>query len=502
MASREICRALGKFRRDQHGAILVFVALVLTVVLGFAGLGVETGLWYSIKRHEQTAADYAALSGAMEYAAGQLYYVAASGSVPPKGICELAQRDATRNGFTFASFTCPTTTPACTNPAAGQMCANNPPVLGPHAGDDNYVEVILAQQQNTLFASLFLPSVTINSRAVAGVLAAGSACSLATWDTPTNSPGGTAINFSGSSASFNGCGFAANSSGSKSINFQGNATIAASWFQTTGNYNTNGNSVTFPSNLALLTDTAPLPDPYSASCSPPIACAGTITWPTISGAELSQDWSKWTGGALVPGTYKGKKTNDTPMSFSSGTTILCPGVYVLDGEDNQDTAFSVSGSTTLVEMGTAGTTYGSVTCPSNGLNGVTIIATSKTGTKGGGLSVTGGTVTLKAPTTSPQTGIPSGLLFAQDPNHADTTKNAQGNEADSTITAGGTSLLQGTMYTPKTNVTFTGNSNSTCFIIIANTVTYTGTSTVSGSLSACQAVGVTTPTVLNVVMSE
>lgn len=485
MASREIFRVAGKFRGDQRGAILVFVALVLAVVLGFAGLGVETGLWYSIKRHEQTAADYAALSGAIEYAAGQPYYLAASGSVPAKGICELAKRDAARNGFTVAdSFVCPDATPACTDPSAGQMCVNNPPVLGRLAGDANAVEVILAQQQNTLFASLFLPSVTIKSRAVADVLAAGSACSLATWDKPTNNPGGTAIDFSGSSASFNGCGFASDSTGSKSINFQGNATIDASWFQTTGNYNLNGNSVTFPSNLALLTDTAPIPDPYSTSCAPAIACAGTITWPTVTGnGGLSLPL---TGGTLQPGTYK-------PMNFGAYTYSLCPGIYVINGEDNQDSAFTVGNGTT-VNIATSG-------CSGSG-SGVTIIATSSGNTKkAGGFNVTGGTLNLSAPTSSPQTGIPSGLLFAQDPTHADTTV-SNGKEADSTITAGGTDSLQGTLYTPKTNVTFTGNSNSTCFIIIANTVTYTGTSTVSGSLSACQAVGVTTPTVLNVVMSE
>ncbi len=493
MSPDSIRRVVGKLRGDRCGAILVFVAMVLTVVLGFAGLGVETGMWYSIKRHEQTAADYAALSGAIEYAAGQPYYVAANGSVAAKGICELARRDAVRNGFTVdTSFACPDVSPGCTDPAAGQMCVNNPPVLGSLAGNANAVEVILARQQNTLLASVFLPSVTIKSRAVADVKAAGSACSLATWDKPTSSPGGTAVNFSGTTTDLNGCGVASNSPGSKSINFQGNATIDASWFQTTGNYNTNGNSVTFPPDLPLLTDTAPVPDPYSASCSPPIACAGTIEWPTISGSEKTQPG---TAGVLTPGTYKGQGSN-APLSFTTGTWTLCPGVYVLDGEDNQDSAFSVSGGT--VQMGTAG----SGGCPNNGLDGVTIIATSKTGTSGGGFSVTGGTVTLKAPTSSPATGIPSGLIFAQDPAHADTKINGNGKEADSTITAGGTSLLQGTMYTPKTNVTFTGNSNSSCFIIIANTVTFTGTSTISGSLDACKAVGVTTPTVLNVVMSE
>ena len=51
----------------------------------------------------------------------------------------------------------------CTTPASGQMCANNPPQT---PGTENFnnanaVEVILAQGQNALFASLFIPNVTI-----------------------------------------------------------------------------------------------------------------------------------------------------------------------------------------------------------------------------------------------------------------------------------------------------------------------------------------------------
>jgi hypothetical protein len=472
---------------------MVLMAITSTALLGFTGLAVESGLWYAIKRHDQSAADLAALSGAMEVAAGSPYNQSATNS----GICGLAKRDAARNGFTFASgFTCPAATPGLTNPPTGKMYANNPPVLGLHVGDKSYVEVILAQQQNTLLASLFLPSVTIDTRAVAGVTVSGIACSLATWDNPTNDPAGTAINFSGTSASFNGCGFASNSSGSKSINFQGNATIGATWFETMGGYNTNGNP-TFPNLTAKLVDANPTADPYSATCAPAIACASPITIPTISGAELT---APATGGTLVPGTYKTSKTSPAPMDFTSGTTILCPGLFVLDGEDNSDEAFAVSGSTTVVKMGTAG----SGGCPANGSDGVTIIASSKAAKKAGGFVITAGTVTLSAPTKTAglPTGIPAGLLFVQDPVNADVTKNAQGNEADSRITAGGTSVLTGTMYTPKTNVTFTGNSNSTCFIIIANTVLYTGASVVSGSLAACQALNITAPAQLNIALSE
>ena len=61
------------------------------------------------------------------------------------------------------------------------MCVNNPPVLGDPGvlGNNNAVEVILAQQQNTLFANLFLPNVTIDTRAVAAINVLNNPCILA-----------------------------------------------------------------------------------------------------------------------------------------------------------------------------------------------------------------------------------------------------------------------------------------------------------------------------------
>ena len=105
------------------------------------------------------------------------------------------------------------------------------------------------------------------------------------------------------------------------------------------------------------------------------------------------------------------------FTSSTGTTTLCPGVYYLDGEDGHGSAFAVKGGT--VNLGTAGATTNGVTCPSNGMNGVTIIALSLNGSKGGGFNFQNGTVDLSAPTsrisstctlgTSPC--IPSGILF-------------------------------------------------------------------------------------------
>jgi len=171
-SSQEFLRRL---LHDRRGVSAVFVALASTALIGFVALGVEVGLWYAIKRQDQSAADAAAISGAYEVAAGQIY----------SDICALAKRDAASNGFTFQSYTCPTTSPACSNPSAGQMCANNPPVSGSHNGNSAAVEVILNRQENSLFANLFLANVTITSRAVALVNLPGYTCDLSLAHTGT-----------------------------------------------------------------------------------------------------------------------------------------------------------------------------------------------------------------------------------------------------------------------------------------------------------------------------
>src|SRR5215469_9545683 len=484
---------------DTRGAVVVLVALAFTVLIGLVALGVETGLWYAVKRQDQSAADAAALSGAYEVAAGQGY----------SDICALAERDAASNGFTFQSYTCPSTSPGCTNPPSGQMCANNPPVSGANNGDSTAVEVILNRQQNTFFANLFLSNVTIGSRAVAKVNLPGYTCdlSLATSGTGISVQGSATLNLTG-------CGMAANSSSTSSISFGGgnNDTLNASWFQTVGNYNSNGNPVL--SVPTRLTNSTPVTDPYS--CNPPqLGCAGQITysWPATPVNSTSPCYP-WTGAptTLQPGLYgkssgshkcsDGSGSSSPPMDFSSGTTKLCPGVYYLDGEDNHGNAFYVHGGT--VQMGT--TADG---CAS-GIGGVTIILGSQPAGSGGGIQIQSGTVNLSAPTARNPSGctfgstscIPPGILFYQDPADADTHTHGSGLTSDSSITAHTGTLLQGAMYTPKTNVTFSGNAGSTCFIVISLTMTYTGDSTMSGDQANCEAVGVTGPTVMNIALTE
>ncbi|TIT60241.1 MAG: hypothetical protein E5W60_18970, partial [Mesorhizobium sp.] len=57
-------------RRGAGGNVAVIFAFALPVVVGGAGLGVETSLWYYSSLKLQAVADAAAYAGALEKVAG------------------------------------------------------------------------------------------------------------------------------------------------------------------------------------------------------------------------------------------------------------------------------------------------------------------------------------------------------------------------------------------------------------------------------------------------
>jgi len=58
------------FARDDAGQTVVLVALMFTVLMGFAALGIDVGRFYSERRYVQDAVDSAALACAYKYAQG------------------------------------------------------------------------------------------------------------------------------------------------------------------------------------------------------------------------------------------------------------------------------------------------------------------------------------------------------------------------------------------------------------------------------------------------
>jgi putative Flp pilus-assembly TadE/G-like protein len=462
---------------DTRGFTAVFLALTLSVLIGFAALGVETGLWYAIKRQNQSGADVAALSGAMEFAGGKPY----------ADICALAKLGAKANNFSVAAgWTCPGSSPTntsdCTNLTSGQMCVNNPPLFGCCTTNTGAVEVILAQQQDGFLASLWQANVTVDTRAVAGPKGFET-CMIALGTSGTDLK-----NNGNATVTLNNCSFASNSvtdtNPDYSVKFNGGVTMTAAAISTAGGTKITGNSnfISPP----VTTHAAAVPDRY----------AGLITVPNPLPALSSTAPAPSTGGTLQPRRYD-SVSNKAPMNFSSGTTILCPGVYVLNGADNSSgDAFTISGSGTTVNMGIAGVGA----CSGSTTDGVTIIATcSAPCTNGGGFDVGGTgsntpTVSLKGPT-SPQAGIPASILFYQPAATAIT----NANKGNTTLAGGSAVSLIGVVYTPAKEIGLNGNPNfSSCTELIAASFVISGNPTLTRA-STCS---LNSPSVSTLVLLE
>ncbi len=161
-------------RNARSGAVLVWFALMLTMLLGMLGLVIDTGLLMSAQRHAQNAADAAALAAANDLMMGR------------------SKDDAINTAITFVNTHNDLSD-------APPPTVNIPPASGPYAGLDNYVEVIVASPRQTYFIQILsadLQDQTVSARAVAGFESVSAGEGVAVLD-PTARPGlgvgGTAV---------------------------------------------------------------------------------------------------------------------------------------------------------------------------------------------------------------------------------------------------------------------------------------------------------------------
>ncbi|HXV25370.1 MAG TPA: hypothetical protein VED46_14045 [Alphaproteobacteria bacterium] len=414
------CRLLTRFWREQSGSTLALFAFALPSLLGVSAIGVEAGLWYVSKRAIQTQADAGALGGAFAKVWGR----------SDTEVEAAAVKEAQRNGYAGG--------------ASESIDPNTPPTYGPYAGEDDAVEVMIYRQHDTMLFAAIVPDdfLTVSTRAVAGIVPTGKACVLALDETSpqalTNS-GNTTVNAN--------CAIASNSTDDQAAFFTGSADVDVQTVWAVGDLLTQGNNVNLTTADPPITKTWPLEDPFAGTPIdiPPGACNS----------------STWTGVATK---FPGKYCNGITVN-SSAVINLMPGTYYIDQGNLQ-----VNGGAT-------------VTCTScaPGGEGVTFVLTSSGSVNNIGTVQLNGTseVTLNAPAEGAASagpgGIYEGLLFYQDPR-------APTDTAYSAILNGGSdSSLVGGMYFPSNNVTWSGNLTglSECIVIIAETVTLTGSSILS-----------------------
>ncbi|RWH68571.1 pilus assembly protein TadG-related protein [Mesorhizobium sp.] len=386
LAARRFCEGRG-------GNVATIFALTLPVVVGGAGLGVETSYWYYSSLKLQAIADAAAYAGALEKV----------------------------QGSDTAAITAAATTSAASNGlGGGTIVVNTPPTSGPNTAK-KAVEVILNQNLDRLFTSIFTQTkVPERARAVALITDASKACDLA-----LNPSASQAMLFSGStSVKLNGCSVMANSIASDAIKVQGSAGLQTDCLITAG-----GVSLSNPVTTVCkspITQALPASDPFASLPAP----AASNPCQNINSGKSTQ--------TIQPGTYcSGMNLN--------GNVTLSPGVYVVQGNLKINAGAVIQGSGVTIFMA------GSNTVSMNG----------------------NATVTLSAPTS----GTYSGVLF-----YGDRTGTAAQSTFNGTATSLLTGAIYFPKQQVNYLGNFSGVNG--CTQVVADTIQWSGNSTINQDCSS------------------
>jgi len=340
---------------------------------------------------------------------------AATDSAALAGTAELGYGDVTAAAQADAS------TNGFTNGSKGtSVTVNNPPLSGPHQGNPRYVEVLISQNQPTFFMKVLgVDSHMVSTRAV-GYSGISGAC-IYTLDPSASS----AFVVSGSANLSAQCGILDNSNNSTAaLVTNGGGCLSAKYIGVVGQFKNNSSCVPSPTPASGI---APFSDPL-AYLQPPVVGACDYNSVSITGGTPT----------LYPGVYCGG------INISGGSTdvTFSPGTYIVNGG-----GMNVSGGANV--QGDGVTFY--ITGTSSSFKGV---------------SITGGS---NSELIAPTSGTYAGILFYQDRSIS-----SPSSGADSNIAGGSGTAVQGTLYFPTTNLSYSGTSvNSAYTIIVADTLQIT-----------------------------
>lgn len=283
---------------EAGGNVAVVFALTLPVVVGGAGLGVETSYWYYSSLKLQATADAAAYAGALEKIAGS----------DTAAITTAATQSATSNGL-----------------GTGTIVVHTPPTSGPNTAN-KAVEVILNRNLDRIFTSIFVQGqVPEKARAVALITDGAYACNIA-----LNASASQAILFSGNTTpKQTGCVTMSNSIASDAIKLQGSATLETDCLISVGGVSL-ANTPTMVCK-APITQALPAADPYASLPTP----TASNPCKNVNGNKNSQ--------TLQAGTYC------SGMDLK-GNVTLSPGVYVVEGSLKVNANAVISGTGVTIFM--------------------------------------------------------------------------------------------------------------------------------------------------------
>ncbi len=267
---------------NDSGQVLVAVALLSVVLVGFLGVAMDGGYMYLLRRRAQTAADAGAYAGTLEIWQNRLASITAA-----------ARTDSGINGYTHGT-------------GGTVVDVYNPPISGPWTGNDKFVEVVVTKPYDPFFMQVLgFGASPVRARAVGGVVGIGMGCihALNPEDQATLMvTGGATVNATS-------CGVIVNSNDPNAIHNTGGGCINAGSVDVTGGVH-QGACITPTPNTGV----PPVADPLAGLPKPP-----------ITGCDYTNYSSSGGNVILNAGTYCGG------IHVSGGVVDFNPGLYILNG---------------------------------------------------------------------------------------------------------------------------------------------------------------------------
>lgn len=319
-------------------------------------------------------------------------------------------------------------------PQTPTCAATNPPSVGSYTSDSNAVRVTVSMQRPLSFSGMFLSSApTIIASSTATIVPGGHYCvvSLETQSvTGIDATGSTNVNL--------GCGMITNSTSLSAAVATGSSSVTASPIAAVGGIPA---STHWGSGTVLQPFTIAEADPF-----------GSVPLPTPSSCTSFPN--NQPHDTLNISNPTGVTCFNTDMSIQ-GNVTLADGTYILDSGAGMSMT----------------NTGASLTC----LHCTFILENSGGGTVGS-VSLQGGTLNIGSPTS----GTYKGLSFYQ------SRTATSGNTV--LINGNSSSSLEGALYFPAANLTFSGTTGMTtnCMQIVAKDVQFTGSSTISNTCSSTE----------------
>ncbi|WP_343807366.1 Tad domain-containing protein [Alteraurantiacibacter aestuarii] len=483
----------------------MLVALGMPVLIGGAGLGVDLAQWYMWKRELQYAVDQAAVAGAW----------ARADSATESSYVTRAQQEFNANLSVIEDFTVSPTI-ALANWAGG---SNNSVAVSATAGKALPFSNFLTGRQATIYAyaqASFNEGTTFTS------------CLIAVDDDEDG-----AITIGGNASLTAGCGMAALSDDPNAIIANGNPTVQAGWILARGGiddwFDTNTDDVIMENMDGLYDPFEHLtpPNPTESQVARTYSCsstAGSTIADVREATTVNYDYFKGSNKSnATPYIYGSPKPDTTSSDFTYGQAVSSSTqAGSVTSTSAAWTQVSGSGSNKIWERRTTTITrtYSNVTTSGGTLAGSlspgtytnihvgcrTTFATGVYIIDGGGIDITGqyevtgsnvmfvlkngAYIKIRGGADVNLTAIQASDLIARGVAAEDANKLAgmlvfedrqSGGSSRNDINGNSNTVLNGTIYFPVSNVTFSGTASVTsqCLMIAANTITLTGTTDMS-----------------------